>query len=119
MYDYDRGRPIQPQDVYENVNIPDKRIEFQMYPASTEHGCLVTRYWDEPGLYTLMRIQTKEKGRFLHDRFAFYTCVKGQGSINGVPIRQGETILVPHNMGWLEIESELDVFLASYRNERL
>lgn len=125
LYDYDRiekatgkKREIQPQAVYENVNIPDKLIEFQMYPSAEEHGIKVTRYWDEPGLYTLMRLQVDGKGKFLHDRFAFYTCVKGEGTINEVNIRQGETVLVPHHMGWLHFEGEMDLFLASYRNER-
>lgn len=125
LYDYDRidpatgaKRAIQVEEVLENVNIPDRMIEFQMFPSVSEHGCLVTRYWDEPGLYTLYRIETKEKGRFLHDAFAFYTCVKGKGTINGIPVRQGETVLVPCHSGWLELEGEMDLFLASYRNER-
>lgn len=124
LYDYDRvdpatgrKRPIQVEEVLENVNVPDRLIEFQMYPAAIEHGCLVTRYWDEPGLYTLIRIQTKDGGRFLHDGFAFYTCVKGEGTINGVPIRQGETVLVPCHMGWITLEGNMDLFLAGYRNE--
>lgn len=125
LYDYDRidpstnkKRDIQPETVYKNVNIPDKLIEFQMYPHANEHSCKVTRYWDEPGLYTLTRIQTKTNGKFLHDRFAFYTCVKGEGYINDVSIRQGETILVPDHFGWINIKGNLDLFMASYRNER-
>ena len=31
-----------------------------------EFGIKVTRYWDEPGLYTLIRLQLEEKGKFLH-----------------------------------------------------
>ncbi len=125
LYDYDRidpetnqKRDIQPKEVYDNVNIPDKKIEFETYPASTEFGCQITRYWDQPGLYTLTRIQVEDKGQFLHDNFAFYTCVKGQGKVNGISIRQGETILVPCHMGWMQFEGKMDLFLASYRNER-
>ena len=124
LYDYDRidsktnkPRQIHTDLVCENVNIPDKRIEFEMYPSSYEHGIQVTRYWDEPGLYTLIRLQIQEKGKFLHDKFAFYTCVKGEGTINGVFIRQGETVLVPCDMGWMHFEGEMDLFIASYRNE--
>ena len=124
LYDYDRVdpstgkvRPIQPEHVYDNVNVPDKLIEFQMYPFATERGLKVTRYWDEPGLYTLIRLQCEKEGTFLHDQFAFYTCVKGEGTINDVPIRQGETVLVPCNMGWVTFKGEMDLFLASYRNE--
>lgn len=126
LYDYDRidpsthkKREIQPQEVFENVNIPDKKIEFQMFPASYEFGCKVTRYWDEPGLYTLFRLQINESGKFLHDRFAFYTCVKGKGTINGISIRQGETVLVPACMGWMYFKGNMDLFLASYRNENV
>lgn len=125
LYDYDRvdpstgtTRPIQPEEVYENVNIPDKLIEFEQYPAREELGVMVTRYNDQPGLYTLMRLQVAQKGRFLHDRFAFYTCVEGEGTINGKAIRKGQTILVGAHAGWLELEGSMDLFLASYRNEQ-
>jgi len=123
LYDYDRvdpntgkKRPIQPEEVFENVNIPDHSTKFVMYPSAFERGIYVTRYWDEPGLYTLMRLQLDKKGTFSHPRFAFYTCVEGNGTIQGVAIRKGETILVPDGMGMLNIEGKLDLFLASYRN---
>ena len=126
LYDYERVDPstgktrdIQPEEVYDNVNLPDKLIEFQQFPAANKFGIKVTRYWDEPGLYTLIRLQVEEKGKFLHDRFAFYTCVKGEGTINGVSIRQGETILVAAHMGWMNMEGNMDLFLASYRNENV
>lgn len=124
LYDYDRidpatggKRPIQPEAVYENVNIPDRSTRFVHYPAAIENNVAVTRYWDQPGLYTLIRLKISGSGKYLHDRFAFYTCVKGEGTINGTPIRQGETVLVPDGMGWLNFEGDLDLFLASYRNE--
>ena len=124
LYDYDRIDPLtgkkrqtHPQEVYENVNLPDRLIEFQDYPCAEEFGCRVTRYWDEPGLYTLIRLQVQEKGSFLHERFAFYVCVKGEGTINGVRIRQGDTFLVPDKAGWVDIQGGLDLFLCSYRNK--
>jgi mannose-6-phosphate isomerase len=124
LYDYDRidpatgkKRDIQPEEVFGNVNVPDRSTEFVLYPAAFERGIHVTRYWDEPGLYTLIRLQIDEKGTFSHPRFAFYTCVEGRGSIQGVSIRKGETILVPDEMGMLTMEGKMDLFLASYRNE--
>lgn len=88
LYDYDRidpstgqKREIQPEEVYDNVNLPDKMISFQQFPEADEFGVKVTRYWDEPGLYTLYRLRVEKKGKFLHDQFAFYTCVKGEGKI--------------------------------------
>ena len=126
LYDYDRidpktgtRRPLQIHEVYENVCIPDRMIEFQQFPFAQEFGCRVTRYRDEPGLYTLIRIQTDDHGKFLHERFAFYTCAKGEGTLNGIPIRQGDTLLVPDGSGWTEFSGRLDLFLASYRNEQV
>lgn len=123
LYDYDRidpnankKRPLQVEEVYENVNMPDTSTEFVMYPSAYERGIHVTRYWDEPGLYTLMRLLVKIEGTFLHPRFAFYTCVKGEGTINDVTIRKGETILVPDGTGMLTMHGNMDLFLASYRN---
>ncbi len=125
LYDYDRidpktkqKREIQPEAVFENVNIPDTSTPFVMYPSIHELGIDVTRYVDQPGLYTLMRLQVKEAGKFLHEPFAFYTCVEGEGYINSMPIRKGETLLVPQGMGWLYFKGEMDLFLASYRNEK-
>lgn len=124
LYDYDRiekatgkKRDIQPEEVYENVNIPDKLIDFEMFSSSYENGIEVTRYWDEAGLYTLYRLKVEEKGKFNHEQFAFYTCVKGEGFINDISIRQGETVLVPSQTGELEFNGKMDLFLASYRNQ--
>lgn len=126
LYDYDRidpalgtKRPIQPEEVFENVNIPDRSTRFVHYPAAIENNVAVIRYWDQPGLYTLIRLQISEYGKFLHERFAFYTCVKGEGKINNVDIRQGDTVLVPAGTGWLHFEGNMDLFLASYRNEKI
>ena len=123
LYDYDRIdpatnclRPIQVKEVYENVNIPDKSTTFVNCPVEKANGINITRYWDEPGLYTLLRLQIEKAGTFDFDRFSFITCVKGEGQINEVAICQGDTILVPEGMGKLDIKGELDLFLASYRN---
>ena len=125
LYDYDRidpstnhKRDIQPNEVFENVNIPDTTKGFIVYPSSYERGIHVTRYWDEPGLYTLMRLQVEQEGSFSHPRFAFYTCVDGEGFINDVAIRKGETVLVPQGIGMLYMKGCMDLFLASYRNDR-
>lgn len=124
LYDYDRIEPatgkkrsIQPEEVFENVNIPDRSTGFVIYPTAKEQGINVTRYCNEPGLYTLMRLQIEEEGVFSHPRFAFYTCVEGSGTIGSTLIRKGETVLVPEGMGMLQFKGKMDLFLASYRNE--
>lgn len=123
VYDYDRidpstgeKRPIQVEEVIENVNIPDRSKDFIHFPEVEVNGCLVTSYWDEPGLYTLQRVRVQKEGNFDHSRFAFYTAVEGSGMINGVKIEKGETLLVPAGFGTLKIEGTLDLFMASYRN---
>ncbi|MEG0330738.1 MAG: class I mannose-6-phosphate isomerase [Longicatena sp.] len=124
LYDYDRiekatnkKRELQREEVFLNVNIPDRSTSFVLYPSTYEDGIDITSYWDEPGLYTLKRLKIDKEGVFSYDRFAFYTCVDGEGSIQGVPIRKGETLLVPDKMGLLTFKGEMDLFLASYHNK--
>ena len=123
LYDYERIdpatnslRPIQVEEVYKNVNIPDVSTEFVVYPVEEENDIRITRYWDEPGLYTLIRLQMDTGGEFDFPRFCFITCVKGEGTINEVAIIQGETVLVPEGTSKLSFEGKLDLFLASYQN---
>jgi mannose-6-phosphate isomerase len=124
LFDYDRidpstgeKRQLHVLDVINEVNIPDRSTEFVMFPSTIENGCKVTRYWDEPGLYTSIRFQIEEEGTYEHPRFAFYTCVAGEGMVNDTQIRTGETILVPDGMGTLSFKGKLDLFLASYWNK--
>ena len=124
LYDYDRidpkygkKRELQKEEVIANVNIPDTSTEFMVYPKSYELGINVTRYCDEPGLYTLNRLEVMNEGMYKHDYFAFYTCVNGEGTINDVHIRKGETVFVPAKSGLLKMKGNLDLFLASYRNK--
>ncbi|WP_277488961.1 MULTISPECIES: class I mannose-6-phosphate isomerase [unclassified Breznakia] len=125
VYDYDRldpatgkTRDLQVEEVIKNVNIPDKSKGFVHYPEIEQDGCLVTSYWDEPGLYTLKRIRVKEHGYHQHQRFAFYTIVEGEAKINDVVVRKGETIFVPDQFGLLEITGDVDMFMASYENSK-
>lgn len=67
---------------HKNVNMPDKLISFRQYPFAEEWGLEVTRYWDEPGLYTLNRLQCEAECRYLQERFAFYAYVKVEGTLN-------------------------------------
>ena len=62
-----KKRDIQPKAVYDNVNIPDTSTTFVVYPSAYERGIHVTRYWDEPGLYTLLRLQVEAQGSFKHE----------------------------------------------------
>jgi len=125
LYDYDRINPktgtprdLHTQKVYDNVNIPDDTLGFVWFEPALENGCMVTRYWDEPGLYTLLRLQVEKEGSYEQNRFAFYTVVEGQGSIGGVPVKKGDTLFAPQGIGSLLLEGKLDVFVATYRNAK-
>lgn len=123
LYDYDRinpstgkTRPLHVREVCDCVNVPDETEGFVWFEPSEEAGLRVTRYWDEPGLYTLTRIQTEHGGAWEQERFAFYTVVDGEGTLNGLSVRKGETVLIPDGSGPVMIDGRLDMFLATYRN---
>lgn len=123
LHDYGRinpstgtTRPLHVQEVCDCVNVPDETKGFVWFDPVEEDGLRVTTYWDEPGLYTLRRIQTDDGGAWEQERFAFYTVVDGEGTLNGFPVKKGETLLVPHGSGPIRIEGRLDMFLASYEN---
>ena len=78
----------------------------------------ITDYWDEPGLYTVSRVKCTGCDTYELPRFAFYTVVEGAGVVNDVPLKKGETVLVPAGTGELRLEGALDGFVASYRNEK-
>ena len=123
LYDYDRidpksgkHRPLHAQKVIDNVNTPDNTVGFVWFEPTLEQGCQVTRYWDEPGLYTLLRLKVQGEGRYEQERFSFYTVYEGAGTLNGHPLKKGDTVLVPHGYGPCVLKGDLDIFVASYRD---
>lgn len=123
VYDYNRVDPrinsereLHIEQVIDNVIVPDTSKGFIWFEPRIENGCEITDYWDEPGLYSLSRIKTKSKGTYQLERFCFITVVEGNGTINGVSISKGETILVPDSYGELTLIGEMDMFVASYKN---
>lgn len=124
LYDYHRVDPntghereLHIDKVIDNVVVPDDAKDFQWFDSSEANGCELTRYWNEPGLYTLLRLKTRSEGRYSQPRFAFITLVEGEGEINGLAVKKGETIFVPDNFGELTLRGEIDCFIASYENE--
>ena len=124
LYDYDRvdpstgkKRPLHPEDVYANVNIPDRLVEpYRAEPAQRD-VCLENIYHDEPGVYSCGRIRMTEKnGRFAMDEFYFVTCVNGAGRICGRSVELGETFFIPAHFGAVELEGTLDLTYVTYRD---
>ena len=76
----------------------------------------ITDYWDEPGLYSLSRIKTKERER-IGLSVLFYHSSRWAGTVNeGSRFRRGETILIPAGIEHLGLLGALDLFVASYKN---
>ena len=124
LYDYGRIEPETGEErelhidkVLENVLVPDTSEGFVWIEPYQKAGCEITDYWDEPGLYSLSRIKTEDRGTYQLARFAFITIVEGEGKVNDVAVSKGETILVPAGVDCLDIVGTLDMFVASYKNE--
>lgn len=124
LFDYHRidpttghERELHIKKVIDNVVVPDASKNFQWFDSTEEAGCILTRYWNEPGLYTLTRLKTVTEGHYSQPRFSFITVVEGDGYINGIEIKKGETILVPDSFGDLFFQGGMDCFIASYENE--
>ena len=123
LYDYDRIEPstgkcrqLHRQEVFDNVVVPDGEKNFVYFEPHMENGCEITEYGDRPGLYSLKRLRVNGNGTYKQQRFAFYTVVDGNGFMNNVPLKKGDTVLVPHEFGKCEINGKLDMFIASYQN---
>lgn len=124
LFDYNRVDPKtnQPRELHinkviDNVIVPDEEKHFQWFDSISENGCELTRYWDEPGLYSLLRLKTRDQGNYAQLRFAFITIVEGSGMINDIPVKKGETIFVPDSYGNICFQGEIDCFIASYINK--
>ena len=125
LYDYNRidpntgkERELHIEKVIDNVNMPDTSKGFIWFESEMKNGCEVTNYWNEPGLYTLSRIKVDGSGIFEQKRFGFITIVEGNGTINEMPVKKGETIFIPDSYEILDFKGNMDMFLASYENER-
>lgn len=124
LYDYDRvdkegnPRPMHINEVYDTVTVPDDQILPVPYVTHTDDkGCSISRFYDEPKVYTAGRIQTVSEGSFCLDGFYFLSCVEGEGKIENKRICAGQTLFIPREYGPVSITGTLDLMYISYRNE--
>jgi len=123
IYDYGRVdvKTGQPRDLHldqalDVINFPHKeKGPIHPEPVLLE-GCKVTTYIDTPGKYTLMKIETENQGKFELNGFYFITAIDGEGKINEILIRQGETLLVPDQFGKITVTGPLTALISSYRD---
>jgi mannose-6-phosphate isomerase len=123
IYDYGRVdvKTGQPRDLHiesalDVINFPhQEKGPIHPEPVLSE-GCKITTYIDTPGKYTLKKIETETQGRFELDGFYFITVVDGEGKVDEISIRQGETLLVPDRFGKITVSGKLTALISSYRD---
>ena len=122
LYDFDRldaktGKPrdLHVQKVFDTVTVPDNHLDPFWPEKHEDNGCVISNYHDEPGVYTAGRIEVEKEGIYETDKFMFYTCVDGSGSINGEPIKAGETLFVPKEYGKILIKGPIDLMYVTYK----
>lgn len=119
LYDWDRDmpdRPLHVEKVIETVNIPDDDNYGFDITTTQKDGCNISYFLDKPGIFTAFRLQVEEEGRFERPEFMFLFCIDGEGTVNDVAIKKGETIFIPCHFGELTIKGKLDLGGMTYRN---
>lgn len=125
VYDYDRvdQKNGLPRDLHQQKSIDVIAVPHTAKgpyrPASVErNGCVITEYFDTPDLFSLLRLEVKTQGTFSYDRFMFLSVLSGNGTIGGLPVQAGTTLLVPDTFKEFELKGTLDVLAASYRESK-
>ncbi len=117
LYDYDRNdpkRPLHIEKIFDNVTVPDHTVTSKRVRPYLKNGCLTYDYYSKEKEYTGRRIKTSGKASFEMDEFMFLLCVGGKASINGHPVKAGETLFVPAHSGSLSIDGTSDLCVLSY-----
>lgn len=117
FYDNDRNDPARPlhlQQVYDCVNIPEVPVGALSVEPVEENGLLVYHYYEKENEYVAKRILVDGSGTFSYPGFLFVTCVKGAGTVGGVGIALGETLLIPCGFGEIYFEGNMNLIALSY-----
>ena len=119
FYDFDRNdpnRPLHLQQVYDCANIPEVPVGAIQVKPTHSGGIDLYEYYDTPGEYTAKRMMVNGKGHYENQAFMFYGCYQGQGKINGIDIKAGQTLFVPANFGQIEFTGQMDLVTISYKS---
>ncbi|WP_308622918.1 hypothetical protein [uncultured Enorma sp.] len=113
----DPDRPLALDDVYACVHFPE--VPFCVEPPQplALPGMKLITYHDVDGEYVALRLQVEENASYEYDAFLFITCVRGSGSIDGVSLGLGETLLVPAGYGSFELAGSMDCIAISYHEK--
>ncbi len=123
IYDYGRvdaktglSRDLHLDEAMKVLTIPQaKKGPIHPEPILID-GCKISEFIDEPGKFTLRKIETDTLGTYDSPRFYFITTLEGNGSVNGISVQPGTTLLVPDHFGKIELKGKLTAVLSSYRD---
>ncbi len=121
LYDYDRIDPklnglreLHVQQVIDNVRIPnDQTKPVDLIEDRFQHNTHIS-FHHEPGVYTAGLYKIKDSGQIKRDEFYFLTCIKGQGTIDKMAVKGGETIFVPCDYHPLTVVGSLELAYVTY-----
>jgi mannose-6-phosphate isomerase len=121
LYDYDRIDPklnglreLHIQQVFDNVRIPNDDPQpvdlIEEVSADNTHIC----FHHEPGVYTAGLYNIQKEGSIKRNEFYFLTCISGEGKLNDVSIKGGETVFVPCDFQELKVSGSMELAYVTY-----
>ena len=116
FYDFERNdpkRPLQLEQVYDCVNIPEVPLGAIHVEPVQKGGMFQYDYYSAPNEYTAKRFRVETSGVFEMDEFMFFACTKGNGAINNVEIVPGQTLFVPAHYGPVTLSGKMELFMIS------
>ena len=126
LYDYDRidpllgtQRQLHVQQVLDNIRIPNSDTAPAQLNPIRENGLIRTMLHDEPGVYTAEKLEVETKAKFILDEFCFMTILEGQGTLNSMAIKAGETVFIPCAYGPIDIEGKMEMAFVSYMEKEI
>lgn len=123
VYDYNRKdkktgklRDLHIEKSLDVITVPHERENTTRGVTQKKDGYTLTTYIDEPGKFTLLKIDNHTDSQFEYDRFYFLTAIEGAGAIEGKLIIKGETYLVPQGYGKVTITGVVELLVSTYKN---
>lgn len=117
FYDFDRNdpnRPLHLNQVFDCVNIPEAPVGPIHVEPLEKDGIKLYEYYSKPKEYVAKRIIVDGKGSYEYSSFLFLACVNGEGSIDSIGIKPGETLFIPAGYGPVELTGRMDLIVLSY-----
>ena len=123
IYDYDRldiktglPRDLHLDSAMKVLTIPHAEKQ-PIHPKMVYvKGCKISELIDEAGKFTLSKIEIDDYGEYDNPYFYFITIIQGVGSVNGISVSPGTTLLVPADFGKIEFKDKLTALLSSYHD---